>query len=54
MAAPSPVPPNRKSPPVQIPGLTGSFHRKRLCVGSRPRNVRVSIAGADSCRLRRD
>ena len=47
IAAPSPAPPNRKSPPVQIPGVTGSFQRNRLCVGSRPRNVRVSIAGRD-------
>ena len=43
IAAPSPAPPNKKSPPVQIPAVTGSFQRKRLCVGSSPRNVRVSI-----------
>ena len=47
MAAPSPAPPNMKSPPVQIPGVTGSFQRNRLCVGSSPRKVRVSI-GAGS------
>ena len=43
IAAPRPAPPNMKSPPVQMPGVTGSFQRNRLWVGSRPRKVRVSM-----------
>jgi hypothetical protein len=41
--APRPQPPNKKSPEVEIPAVTGSVHRNGLCVGSRPRNVRLSI-----------
>src|SRR4051812_36390146 len=42
IAAARPTPPNRNPIGVTSPGVTGSFQRKRLCVGSRPRNVRVS------------
>src|SRR3954453_7596761 len=43
MAAPSPQPPNRKLPPVDTPGTTGSTQRCGLCVGSSPRNCRASM-----------
>jgi len=44
MAAPSAQPPKRKGPTVEMPGVTGSTQRIGLCVGSRPRKVRASIA----------
>ena len=44
IAAASPEPPNMKLPGVEIPCVTGSFQRKRLWVGSRPRNVWESMA----------
>jgi hypothetical protein len=44
MAAPSAQPPNRKGPTVEIPGVTGNTQRIGLWVGSRPSQVRASIA----------
>src|SRR3954451_24098772 len=43
IAAPSPQPPNRKLPPVDTPGTTGSTQRCGLWVGSSPRNCRASM-----------
>src|SRR3954447_20941309 len=43
MAAPRPHPPNRKLPPVDTPGTTGSTQRCGLWVGSSPRNCRASM-----------
>src|SRR6187397_1157510 len=42
IAAARPTPPYRNPIGVTSPDVTGSFQRKRLCVASRPRNVRVS------------
>ena len=44
IAAPRPEPPNRKFPVVEMPSVTGNFQRNGLWVGSRPRNVRESMA----------
>ena len=45
IAAPRPHPPNRKLCPVEMPGVTGSTHRRGLWVGSRPSHSRASTVG---------
>jgi hypothetical protein len=42
--APRAHPPNRNGPTVEMPGVTGSTQRMGLWVGSRPSQVRASIA----------